>query len=53
VVSAISESHNVRVADLVFVPPGSIPITTSGKIRRSACAQRYREDDFARLDTRA
>jgi long chain fatty acid CoA FadD26 len=53
VTSAISESHNVRVADLVLVPPGSIPITTSGKIRRSACAQRYREDDFARLDTRA
>ncbi len=25
------------VADLVGVPPGSIPITTSGKVRRSAC----------------
>jgi long chain fatty acid CoA FadD26 len=53
VTSAISESHNVRVADLVLVPPGSIPITTSGKIRRSACAQRYRQDDFTRLDIRA
>ena len=53
VTSAIAESHNVRVADLVVVPPGSIPITTSGKIRRSACAQTYRQDDFTRLDTRA
>ena len=34
VASAISKSHSVRVADLVLVPPGSIPITTSGKVRR-------------------
>ena len=34
-------------------PPGSIPITTSGKVRRSACAERYRQDEFTRLDTPA
>jgi long chain fatty acid CoA FadD26 len=51
VTSAISRSHNLRVADLVMVAPGSIPITTSGKVRRSACVERYRRDDFARLDT--
>jgi long chain fatty acid CoA FadD26 len=50
VTSAISQSHSVRVADLVLVPPGSIPITTSGKVRRSACAERYILDDFNRLD---
>ena len=50
VASAISRSHGLRVADLVLVPPGSIPITTSGKIRRSACGERYRDGDFARLD---
>jgi acyl-CoA synthetase (AMP-forming)/AMP-acid ligase II len=50
VASAISKSHNVRVADLVLVPPGSIPITTSGKVRRSACVERYRQDEFSRLD---
>lgn len=50
VTSAISKSHGVRVADLVLVPPGSIPITTSGKVRRSACAERYRLDEFTRLD---
>jgi long chain fatty acid CoA FadD26 len=50
VTSAISQSHSVRVADLVLVPPGSIPITTSGKVRRSACAERYQFDEFTRLD---
>lgn len=53
VASAIKRSHSVRVADLVFVAPGSIPITTSGKIRRSACVDRYRQDQFSRLDVTA
>ncbi len=50
VASAISRSHSLYVADLVTVPQGSIPITTSGKIRRSACLERYRQDEFTRLD---
>jgi fatty acid CoA ligase FadD28 len=37
VTSAISNSHGLSVADLVLVTPGSIPITTSGKVRRAAC----------------
>ena len=53
VASAVSMSHSVRVADLVLVPPGSIPITTSGKIRRSTCVERYRQDEFSRLDVNA
>ena len=36
VTSASSMSRGLSVADLVLVPPGSIPITTSGKVRRSA-----------------
>ena len=48
--SAISRSHGVRVSDLVLVAPGSIPITTSGKIRRSSCIELYGRDGFARLD---
>jgi len=50
VTSAISKSHSLRVADLVLVSPGSIPITTSGKIRRSACVERYQGEGFDRLD---
>jgi long-chain fatty acid adenylase/transferase FadD26 len=51
VMSSISASYGLRVADLVLVSPGSLPITTSGKVRRSACAERYRQDEFSRLDT--
>jgi long-chain fatty acid adenylyltransferase FadD28 len=51
VTSAISKSHGLSVADLVLVSPGSIPITTSGKIRRSQCVELYRQDEFVRLDT--
>jgi fatty acid CoA ligase FadD28 len=50
VTSAISNSHGLSVADLVVVAPGSIPITTSGKVRRSACVEQYRHGQFARLD---
>jgi fatty acid CoA ligase FadD21 len=50
VTSAISNAHGLNVGDVVMVPAGSIPITTSGKIRRAACVQQYREDQFARLD---
>jgi fatty acid CoA ligase FadD21 len=50
IISAISRTHNLRVADLVLAPLGSIPVTTSGKIRRSACIERYRRNEFRRLD---
>jgi long-chain fatty acid adenylyltransferase FadD28 len=50
VTSAISNSHGLSVADLVLVAPGSIPITTSGKVRRAACVEQYRQNQFDRLD---
>jgi fatty acid CoA ligase FadD28 len=50
ITSAISTTHGLSVADLVLVSPGSIPITTSGKIRRSACVEQYRNNEFIRLD---
>ncbi|WP_081285099.1 AMP-binding protein [Mycobacterium intracellulare] len=50
VTSAISNAHGVHVGDLVLVPPGSIPTTTSGKIRRAACVEQYSQHQFARLD---
>jgi fatty acid CoA ligase FadD21 len=50
ITSAISNAHGLNVGDLVLVPPGSIPITTSGKIRRAACVEQYRQDQFIRLD---
>jgi fatty acid CoA ligase FadD21 len=50
VTSAISTAHGLNVGDLVLTPAGSIPTTTSGKIRRAACVEQYRQDQFARLD---
>ncbi len=50
VTSAISKSHGLAVADLVLVSPGSIPVTTSGKIRRAQCVELYRRREFTRLD---
>ena len=50
VTSAISKSHGLTVADLVLVSPGSIPITTSGKIRRAQCVELYRHSKFSRLN---
>jgi fatty acid CoA ligase FadD21 len=50
VTSAISNAHGLNVGDVVLVPAGAIPTTTSGKIRRAACVEQYRQDQFARLD---
>ncbi|WP_081290903.1 type I polyketide synthase [Mycobacterium asiaticum] len=48
--AAISKTHGLSVADLVLVAPHSIPLTTSGKVRRRECLQRYRRGEFARID---
>jgi fatty acid CoA ligase FadD21 len=50
VVAAISRAHGLQVADIVLVEPGSMPTTTSGKIRRAACVEQYRQGRFVRLD---
>lgn len=50
VIAAISRAHGLQVADIVLVEPGSMPTTTSGKIRRAACVEQYRQGRFVRLD---
>lgn len=50
VAAAIKRSHSVRVADVVLVPLGSLPLTTSGKVRRASCVELYRGGGFSRLD---
>ena len=52
IMSAISTA-SLRVTDLVPVPTGSIPLTSGGKVRRSACVERYRNNEFKRLDVSA
>ncbi|MFY9765415.1 MAG: AMP-binding protein [Mycobacterium sp.] len=51
VASAVFNAHGLSIADLVLAPPGSIPITTSGKVRRAACVEQYRHGQFDRLDS--
>lgn len=50
VIAAVSRAHGLQVSDIVLVEPGSIPTTTSGKIRRSACVEQHRQGRFVRLD---
>ena len=50
VTAAISSAHGLTTADLVLVGPGTIPTTTSGKIRRAVCVEQYRTKQFTRLD---
>lgn len=50
VVAAVSRTHGLQVSDIVVVEPGTIPTTTSGKVRRSACVERHRQGRFVRLD---
>jgi acyl-CoA synthetase (AMP-forming)/AMP-acid ligase II len=50
VTAAISTSHGLSVADLVLVGPGSIPVTTSGKVRRAESIKLYRQGKFKRAD---
>ncbi|MBS0447557.1 MAG: fatty acyl-AMP ligase [Proteobacteria bacterium] len=38
---AVSDEHEIQVHRAVLVRPGTIPKTSSGKIQRSACRQRY------------
>ncbi len=39
--SAVAARHGIAVRDVVLVPPGSVPQTTSGKVARGACRDQY------------
>jgi acyl-CoA synthetase (AMP-forming)/AMP-acid ligase II len=40
-IRAVAEAHGLRLHDLLFVAPGQVPRTTSGKVRRRACRDLY------------
>ncbi len=50
VTAAISMTHSVSLTDFVLTGPGTLPLTTSGKVRRAASVELYRSGDFIRLD---
>lgn len=37
----VAEEHQVRVHQVVLIPSGAIPKTTSGKLQRSGCRQKF------------
>ena len=41
---AVAAEHEVVVFEVVLVPPGGIPRTTSGKVQRRACRELYLTD---------
>jgi amino acid adenylation domain-containing protein len=44
---AVAEEHEVRVHEVVLLRAGTIPKTTSGKVRRQACRSGYLEGSLA------
>lgn len=45
--SAVSARHGASLRDFLLVGPGELPRTSSGKIARSACLERYLAGSFA------
>ena len=48
-VMAVAADHAVRLCDIHFGPAGTIPVTTSGKVRRDATKTAYRTGTLKRL----
>lgn len=47
--SEVVEEHQIRVHDIVFISPGSIPKTTSGKLQRSLCREKYESRSLSEI----
>ncbi|CAN5502678.1 fatty acyl-AMP ligase [soil metagenome] len=45
---AVAEAHALQVHDVVFLEPGSLPKTTSGKIQRYVCRREYEANALRR-----
>ncbi|QFU93676.1 fatty acyl-AMP ligase [Amycolatopsis sp. YIM 10] len=43
----VASRHGLKLTDLVFLAPGEVPRTSSGKISRSSCRARYLDGAFA------
>ncbi|MFI9388265.1 hypothetical protein [Kutzneria sp. NPDC052558] len=37
--TAVAEEHGVQARRIILVPPGALPRTTSGKLRRHRCRE--------------
>ncbi len=46
---AVSEEHEVQLHAVLFVRPGGVPRTSSGKLQRRACREMFLNSEFATL----
>jgi acyl-CoA synthetase (AMP-forming)/AMP-acid ligase II len=44
--TAVTEAHELSVADVVLLQPRTLPRTSSGKVRRSACREAYLRNEL-------
>ncbi|WP_410674300.1 fatty acyl-AMP ligase [Amycolatopsis sp. cmx-4-68] len=44
----VSDAHGLALRDVLLVPPGRVPRTSSGKIARGACRDRYLAGDYGK-----
>ncbi|WP_410565510.1 fatty acyl-AMP ligase [Amycolatopsis sp. cmx-4-61] len=44
----VSDAHGLALRDALLVPPGRVPRTSSGKIARGACRDRYLAGDYGK-----
>ncbi|MDQ7804457.1 fatty acyl-AMP ligase [Amycolatopsis sp. A133] len=44
----VSAAHGLALRDVLLVPPGRVPRTSSGKIARGACRDRYLAGDYGK-----
>jgi acyl-CoA synthetase (AMP-forming)/AMP-acid ligase II len=45
---AIAEQHGLQVHEVLFLEPGSLPKTSSGKLQRRACRTGYERGTLRR-----
>ncbi|MFC4563025.1 fatty acyl-AMP ligase [Nocardiopsis mangrovi] len=46
--AAVAEHHGIAVHDFVLVPKATLPKTSSGKLQRSLCRERYMAGEYRR-----
>jgi fatty-acyl-CoA synthase len=49
VAGRVSDAVGIPPVDIVLVPPGTLPKTSSGKLQRSLCRDRYHDDRLERV----
>ncbi|WP_253776336.1 fatty acyl-AMP ligase [Goodfellowiella coeruleoviolacea] len=47
--AAVLAQHGIAPHDVVLLPPGALPFTSSGKPQRFACRRAYQDGGFARV----